>query len=295
MGAFRNVKDDIKSLLARCVFDLYDFGIIKPRKKIKVMSIDDTIRLMQETNKSLVRFGDGELSIIRGTNISFQNSDEVLSTEMAEILGYHDDDLVVCIIDLFDDIDQYIPKTQKYLKEHLLIHRGYYNKLCNPDKVYGNSFFSRCYMSVIDKEKSAYRFNEIKKIWADTDVVVVEGARVHNGVGNDLLDSCRNIYRIICPSNNAFGKKTEILDECYKMDQSKLFLVSLGPAAKTIVNELFHHGYRAIDIGQLDTEYEWFLKGAVQKEDLIKYSAVTKIDNQKMGYDDYLSQIVAWI
>ena len=294
MSFFGNIKNVIKMVVAACVYDLYGYGIIKS-KKIKVMSIDDTIRLMQSTNKSLVRFGDGEVTILRGTDIAFQESDSALSTEMAEILGYHYDDLVVCIVDMFNDIDQYVPKTKKYWKEHLLIYRKYYNKLCDPNRTYGNSFFSRCYMNIRDKDKSAIRFEEIKKIWAGKEVVVVEGCGTHNGVGNDLLDACKNINRIICPSTNAYDRKKEILDECYKMDKSKLFLVSLGPAAKTIVNELFQHGYRAIDIGQVDTEYEWFLRGVTQKEKLIKHSIVTKADNQKMGYKDYLTQIVAWI
>ena len=48
----------------------------------------------------------------------------------------------------------------------------------------------------------------LQKIYAikDRDVIICEGEKTRMGVGNDLLDNCKSIKRIICPSENAFDK-----------------------------------------------------------------------------------------
>ncbi|WP_226963336.1 GT-D fold domain-containing glycosyltransferase [Sutterella seckii] len=42
-------------------------------------------------------------------------------------------------------------------------------------------------------------------------------------------------------------------------------LISLGPAAKIISLELIKNGFRVLDVGHLDIEYEWFLRNATTK------------------------------
>jgi hypothetical protein len=115
-------------------------------------------------------------------------------------------------------------------------------------------------------------------------------------VTNDLLDTAASVERILCPSQNAFDSYDMIVKECMKQPKDKLFLISLGAAAKPLVTDLFHAGYRAIDIGNLDTEYEWFLEKADgkgrrhPKHELIGHEA-----NEKAGYTGYLSEIIAEI
>ena len=68
------VKEQIKKILARVVYKCYRYNFFKMPHEISVMSVDETIHELRTTNKSLVRFGDGEMLIIRGGNIAFQNS-----------------------------------------------------------------------------------------------------------------------------------------------------------------------------------------------------------------------------
>ena len=74
-----------------------------------------------------------------------------------------------------------------------------------------------------------------------------------------------------------------------------MFLLALGAAAKPLAEDLFLKGYRVIDIGNLDMEYEWFLRGAKNKMKLEKHFAESVEENHKAGYDEYLSQIKARI
>ena len=84
------------------------------------------------------------------------------------------------------------------------------------------------------------------------------------GVGNDLLDNAVRIRRIEAPAVSSFDKYEEILETAKEAAGEKkdiLFLIALGPTACVLAWDLFKEGYQAIDIGHLDLEYEWFLKG----------------------------------
>lgn len=262
---------------------------------VNVMSVDDTIAELLETDKSLVRFGDGEFLMIRGGNIHFQNENKDLSELLADIVRYKDDGLMVSVQDIFNGLDMYVPKSQEFWKEHLFFYEKYYRKLCNHQRVYASTSFSRSYITIADKSKSAKWFEQIKLIWKDKDIVVVEGATTHNGVGNDLFSMAKSVKRIICPSKNAYDKIDEIRKECFMMPENSLFLVSLGPAAKPLVRDLYLVGYRAIDIGQLDSEYEMYLARATEKIEISKHKLLTKEANLAAGFDGYLDEIVAQI
>ena len=259
---------------------------------VKVMSVDETIAELQNTGKSLVRFGDGELLIIRGKNIHFQKTNDILRRELQEIIGYHRDGLMVSVQDIFNGVGLYVPESREFWKEHLFFYRKYYRSLCNHKRNYASTSFSRAYITIANKEKSRVWFDEIKKIWSCKDVVIVEGETTHNGVGNDLFEGCNNVQRIICPSKNAFDRLEDIEAACYKMEKDKLFLVSLGPTAKPLVRDLYEAGYRAIDIGQLDYEYELYLAKAETKKDIAKHHVLSIEDNARAGYQEYLDEII---
>ena len=52
------------------------------------------------------------------------------------------------------------------------------------------------------------------------------------------------------------------MSECLKQPKNKLFILALGPTATVLAVDLADKGYRALDIGHLDTCYETFLRKA---------------------------------
>ena len=47
----------------------------------------------------------------------------------------------------------------------------------------------------------------------------------------------------------------------------KLILLMLGPTAKVLGFQLSREGYQAIDIGHIDSEYEWYqMVGLIQSK-----------------------------
>lgn len=106
------------------------------------------------------------------------------------------------------------------------------------------------------------RFQNLQRIWADRDIIFVEGALTRLGVGNDLFANAASIRRIEGPPVNSWDKYEEILAAALRVaDADSLFLIALGPSAGVLAYDLYRAGYQALDIGHLDLEYEWFLRG----------------------------------
>lgn len=283
------MKQLIKNMLANISYRTYDTWIKK--SKIRVHTVDETIAELLHSEKSMVRFGDGEITVIRGKNLKLQKVNSEISEGLKRILGYEYEDLIVTIPEIFGDMSAYRRESRQFWKEHLLIYRRIYNRYCNPDKVYYSTSFSRFYYALEDKSICDVWAAQIRQIWQDKNIVLVEGERTHNGVGNDLFSAARSVERIIGPSSNAYDRLDEILDCCRKYSKDRLFLISLGVAAKFITEKLFLEGYRVLDIGNLDVEYEWYLHGEENKTDLAKHKVVGDMANKEAGYNEYLEQI----
>lgn len=292
------MKRKIKDILAAIVYFLYEKGIL--RGSIKVHSIDETIDELLHTEKSMVRFGDGEIVMIKGVDLMLQKASAEIADGLKEILAYRYDDLIVTIPGIFDGLSDHHKASQKFWRDHLLFCRKTYETYCNPNRVYYTTFVSRCYYFAKDRTPCDGWFAKIRKIWENRDVVIVEGSRTHNGVGNDLLDTAKTIERIICPPSDAYGALTAILEACAAYEKDRLFLLSVGVAAKFLAAELFRQGYRVLDIGNLDMEYEWYVRRAPGKCKLEKHDIAGEEANRKAALHDeayaaYLKQVKVWL
>lgn len=287
------IKRAVKDSLAQLDYWLYRTGIRKCN--IQTYSIDETIDTLISSEKSMIRFGDGEITMIRGRSLKLQQVSPEIAEGLKRILGYPYEDIMITIPEIFGDLRIYRKESRQFWKDHLLFSRRVYQKYCNPEKKYYNTSVSRFYYALSDEEKkNCDRWvRKIREIWKDRDIVIVEGERTHNGVGNDLFDTAGSIERIIGPASDAYVKRNEILECCKKHTKDKLFLVSLGVTAKFLVEDLYKAGYRALDIGNLDMEYEWYLHKAAGKEPVKKHSVVGKEANEQAGFQQYLQEITA--
>lgn len=288
------MKRKMKDILAAITYFYYE-KIARKHNFIKVYSIDETLDELLLTNKSMVRFGDGEIVMIKGKNLMLQQASPEIAAGLASILSYQQDDLMVTIPGIFDTLSDHRKASRQFWKDHLLFCRKTYETYCNPNRIYGTTFVSRCYYYAQDRSNCGRWFGKVKKLWENKDIVVVEGTKTHNGVGNDLLDGAKSVERIICPPKDAYGSLDKILAACEQYDKDKLFLLSVGVAAKFIAVALFEQGYRVLDIGNLDLEYEWFVRQTEDKVPLEKHDIVGIEANQAAGYEEYLAQVNCWL
>lgn len=264
-------------------------------KPPKVQSIEETINTILENRASISRYGDGELKLIAGKDISFQRHSLTLEVRLKEILISDSINLLVCIPDIFEKNLHYVESESKAWRQHLLQYRMHWYRNLKKNLEYYNSFISRCYLCFQDKNKSKKYFDTIKRVWANREIVIVEGEHSRLGVGNDLFDSAQKIQRVICQNKHVFEKYEEIFDYIKKMDKNLLILIALGPTATILAYDLHREGFQALDIGHIDVEYEWFLSNADKKMP-IKNKFVNEVNGgafeESILSNKYLSEII---
>ena len=273
-------------------------GLADPEERqISVLSIDQSLDYLLEKGASVVRFGDGEMDLVAGRSIVYQDFDPELSARLREIMSMESNErLMICLPDVFTGLERYSIDAQNFWSlNHLPHFLEKYKNICRAPW-YGSTFISRPYIDLEDKTPSAGYFAKLKQLWQDKDLLIVEGLTSRSGVGNDLFDGARSIKRIICPSRNAYSKLEAIKQAVREHADNHLILTMLGPTAKVLVYDLVQEGYRALDIGHIDSEYEWFQMGASHKVKLShKHTAEHNFDQDIEFRDDqaYDSQIVA--
>ena len=246
-------KDDYKDKFENLLYELADPRTLNSIKLPKVLNANDALYLISTTEKSMARCGDGEFKLIMGENISFQKYDPVLSERLKNIIKNQNDNMLVGITDAFGYC------SSDYIRKVMVLCRETLYKYIDFSKTYVDTNVTR-QLDFINEQQGTDYYNRMKSIWTGKDIVIVEGEGSRLGVGNDLLDKANSVKRILCPIKDAFSKYDEILTECLKQPKNKLFIMALGPTATVLAEDLTNHGYRALDIGHLDTAYEAFLR-----------------------------------
>ena len=266
---------------------------------ISVMSIDETLDELLKTEKSLIRFGDGEFNIMNGYSIAFQEYNEELARGMKEILlTANQEEMLLCMPEVFKAFKGEFPldyNSETFWKKELDRYADFFKEYCQ-SKIYGSAFISRPYIYSKDRTRAFDQFEKMKQLFEGKDLLIVEGATSRSGVGNDLFDKASSIKRIICPSHNAFSKIKEIKESILEHSEGRLILLMLGPTAKVLAYQLTQQGYRTLDLGHIDSEYEWMQMKAETKVQLKhKHTAEFNFDQDIEFIDDegYNRQIVA--
>ena len=234
--------------------------------KIDFLRDGQVINEIINNNKSLARFGDGEFKWMFGVqHESFQDYDYDLSIKLRKILYKKNENLIIGIPRPLISLENYNNNAKKTWQLFVAMFSKKLKLIIPNDRMYADTNLTRFYMDYIDKSKCIQKINEIKKIWKEKKVVIIEGEKTKLGVNNDLFDECTEIKRIIAPNKNAFKFFYKILYYACLQDKDNIFLISLGPTATILSYELCKRGYKAIDIGHIDIEYEWLKRNAKDK------------------------------
>lgn len=233
--------------------------------KPKVLSIEATIDTIIKNNLSVIRFGDGEISLIDGLDLSFQKKNQKLIKELESIIKVDNEKLLICIPGMWKSLDIFSPYAYHFIMHHLYRYDHIWKSLLDYKKTYGDTNVTRHYLAYKDKSKSDIIFKKIFSLWSNADVALIEGSKSRLGVGNDMFDNVKSMKRILCPPENAYEKYEDILKEALSVPKDTLILLSLGPTAKVLAYNLFVQGYRVLDIGHIDMEYEMFIRNETKQ------------------------------
>lgn len=285
----RKIFKNVLSLVYPLIIRFYPLPIVK--------SIPETIDKILRDQCSICRFGDGELLYIsERRSLPFQRQEERLRDYFIEILNSEYDKILIGLPIGYYSLHNLKAKSRKTWRAIISWTYPKVKKYLREDKIYYNASMTRLYMDYEDTSHSETWFNRVRSIWYKKKILLIEGDKSRLGIGNNLFENAISVKRILGPAHNAFDRFDEILEFAKKQSKDQLVLIAMGPTAKPLTFELALDGFQAIDIGNLDVEYEWFLKGAKTKVKIQgKYTSEAKGGRQVEDIHDqeYESQIIA--
>lgn len=250
---------------------------------------------------SMARFGDGEFAAIQGRiRHKFQTvGDAKLAVRLKEVLASNEQNLLIGIADNYGSLDRYTEQAKREIRHYMTRQvRKEHLALLDREHLYYDAYVTRPYVMYADNQTSApaERFRQLKEIWEGRDCIFVEGSQTRLGTGNDLFHNAASIKRILGPAEDAFSQYDKLLDCCLRQPKDRLFLLALGPTATVLAYDLYKAGYQAVDVGHVDLEYEWFLKGEGRRTPVIgKYNneVVGGENPEELEDERYKNQITA--
>ena len=263
-----------------------------------VMTIEETLELILQEHLSICRFGDGEfLLMLERRDLAFQYKDSKLALELQTVLKNTDPNILIALPIGFENVNSLIWRSRVFWKSRVVLLMPFVRSYFNVKSKYGNAHVTRIYFDFKDKGGSDGYFELWSKLWNGRDIVIVEGEHSRLGYENTLFEGATSVRRILAPAHNAYSE----IDNIYSfitenLDKSILILVALGPTATVLVYNLARFGFQAVDIGNLDIEFEWKLRRVSQKIRIPnKYTgeAVGGRNVDKVLGSSYWNQVVA--
>ena len=286
-------------------YEKHRLFILRTKYHLNIMNYDKTIDYIEKNHCSIARFGDGEFDLITDTrDLGFQPGSKEISIRLREVLMNHNQNLLICIPRCFNTIKgcnthsatfwiEWGKKDNHHQKIVDLI-----RSLTGRKYLFGDSQITRPYIDWETSDRAKRTFPKLKHLWQDKDIIIIEGEQTRLGIGNDLFDYAKSIQRILAPAVGAFEKYDEIKQAILENYHGELIIMALGPTATILAADLSDIGIQALDIGNIDIEYEWFLRG-VKERVAIPGKFTNEVQNgrtySECPDERYLSQIVSRI
>ena len=179
---------------------------------------------------------------------------------------------LIAIADNYGNLEKYTENAADGIREYQMEnhHRDRILELLHPLRTYYDAYVTRPYLMYRDKSWGEKIFDLWKKIFTGRDILIVEGKFSRFGCGSDLLAGAASVRRILAPEKNAFQRYNQIMESIQRhANATDLVLISLGPTATVLVVDVAKMGIQAIDIGQLDNEYDWYRMGVTDRVPII--------------------------
>lgn len=257
----REIENKFQTLL--CAEDMCRYEVLDPDDEIaipRILSPKKTLELLSEHPKSFARFGDGEVAIIRGESISFQEYEPRLADAMSEIISSDSNDLYVGINYSYFHTSRHMNLfNRRFYMLNVKPIRNFLLQNCNYNRTYIAAGFNQMYMTSENEDLEKY-YSKIKRLFKDRDLVIFAGKGIFDSLDYDVFELATSKEYVWGPSRNAFSKYDDIYEKALTYGKDKTLCFVLGPTSKVLVYNLAKQGYMAWDIGHMAKDYDCFCR-----------------------------------
>lgn len=227
--------------------------------RLHVLNTDETLTLMENEKISFLRYGDGEIAIMQGGSIPFQEYDPKLAKRLRKLLRTDIDGLKI-------GLPYYYLHPLKHLNDFtakfagsLAVQRRFLCKNCNKEMVYVDTCITQVYQTYEKYDFKKY-YRRMQKLLEDRPVTIVCGEGVLDRLEHKAYEVCKSVEFVTAPSVNAYANYDRLLQDVLKTSKRRLVCIVLGPTAKILAYDLHKKGYQAWDMGHYFKDYDAYMR-----------------------------------
>lgn len=251
----------------------------KDIRRPKIFTPKETAKALVESNLSFARFGDGEISLIEGCSIPFQEYNKTLAKRLKEVLTTYEEGFAVGInywYFNYNDLNSLDNQSRKFAIYAMPKYRKKLLKYINWEQQYLAA-------DIADfggnKDYDSY-FDIFRKIWDKKKVLIICCKNACENLKFNLCDNASDIQYLFVPNRNSYSVYDDVIKEVRaKYDKDTLICLAAGPAAKVWAYDLSNANpgggggvYRTLDLGHLFKAYDWCKQGIEKTpENIIKF------------------------
>lgn len=228
-------------------------------KRLDILNTEETLELMESEPFSFLRYGDGEIAIMNGESIPFQEYDERLAKRLKKLLKTDKKGLRIGIPYYYmtpvKNLNDFVSKFAKSLAAQ----RKFLCKNCRRDITYIDTAITQVYQTYKKYDFKDY-YQRMQKLLKNRSITIICGEGVLDRLEYKAFDVCKAVTFVTAPSMNAYADYEDILSAALKTDKKNLVCVILGPTAKVLVYDLHKRGYQAWDLGHYFKDYDSYMK-----------------------------------
>lgn len=232
-----------------------------PNSKIKrptIKTADETINELITTNKSIARFGDGEIILADGKDIPFQRAEKELTRRLQEIMAKPQENLLVAVNRRY-----YYPNIfEAVIKQTNPIYKRF--------ELYGVPSLRRQLDKYLNKEMLLYEagitgntkfFSLYRNFFQNKKLVLVGCKEALKSYEFNIFDKALKLDYEFVPNKHCFSVYNETLDKLCSYDKDSIMILMCGPTACVLAADLTKNGFKALDLGHLAKSYDWHKRG----------------------------------
>lgn len=235
---------------------------------LNIMNIEESLQYIENNEISFYRYGDGEIALMMGEGIAFQQADTLLAQRLRDMLKPDIDGIKAAIPYYYFHYEHGLIDFVEGFAYAMKIQRRYLLAHCDKDYVYMDTSISQMYQSYETYDFDDY-FARVRKLFTGRKVTLICGKGIFKDIQYNLLEECDSVQYLEGPNKNAFSEYDKLLERALAIPRDNLVCIVLGPTAKPLVYDLHSKGYQAWDIGHFIKDYDAYCKRTARDADTI--------------------------
>lgn len=233
----------------------------------------ETLQILLETQKSFIRFGDGEYILMNGGSIGFQKYDENLARDLEAIITSEYENLLIGLGYGYFHIPTKQCRNSRFKYTWVVKNYPIIKKYLIPNKEYGATDISQIYAGYKDYDFEKH-YAMLKALFANKKILLICGDRVLANVEHNLFAQAQEMSIIYGATKHAYAEISTLKEEILKFNKDWVLIFALGPAGKVLGYAMFKLGYRVLDIGHSIKDYDAYKRRVrMDKEGISKFFA----------------------